>query len=290
MIDTAVIDERIGKCENILRDNPHSQIFAALAEALRKKGELDAAFRVCLQGLRMHPDYGAGHLVMARISHDRKMYDWAEKELSEAIRLDGRTRVTDILETEILIEKGFFSKAAVRLGELRSADPANEYLKSLQDKIQEGKISRKAKLAETEEFYGASLKEKEADGFMQTDDDKGDEPVTYESALDRVSGFPGVEAVFYTNYEGLVGDAIAPDGYDLNAVSASLTEVCRFVGAGIGSIRLGGWRELLIENSSGMWALIALPDRILGLRCRTNINLGSLKLKVARLCDSLRNI
>ena len=290
MIDTVTIDERIGKCESILRDNPHSQIFAALAEALRKKGELDAAFRVCLQGLRMHPDYGAGHLVMARISHDRKMYDWAEKELSEAVRLDGRTRVTDMLETEILIEQGFYSKAAARLGELRSADPTNKCLKSLEEKVREGKISRKARLAETEEFYGVSSKEKEADGSARMKDEDKDEPVTHESVLDIVSGFPGVEAVFYTNYEGLVGDAIAPDGYDLNTVSASLTEACRFVGAGIGSILMGDWKELLIENSSGTWVLIALPDRILGLRCQTAVNLGSLKLKVTRLCDSLRNM
>jgi predicted regulator of Ras-like GTPase activity (Roadblock/LC7/MglB family) len=290
MIDTVAIDERIGKCEGVLRDNPHSQIFAALAEALRKKGELDAAFRVCLRGLRRHSDYGAGHLVMARINHDRKMYDWAEKELSEAIRLDGRTRVTDILETEILIEQGFFSKAAVRLSELINADPANEYLKALQEKIKEGKISMKAKLAETEEFYEASLREKKADEFMQTDGDDENEPVTYESVLDRIFRFSGVEVVFYTNYEGLVGEAMAPDGYDMSTVSAPLTDVCRFVGAGIGSIHMGDWRELLIENSSGIWALIALPDRILGLRCQTNINFGSLKLKVVRLCDSLRNM
>ncbi len=288
MIDTVAIDERISKCEAILEENPHSQIFAALAEALRKKGELDAAFRVCLQGLRLHPDYGAGRLVMARISHDRKMYDWAEKELTEAIRLDGRSRATDLLETEILIEQGFYSKAAARLGELRSADPDNEYLKSLADKIREGQISKKAKLAGADALLKSSPKAKKADDPDRKD--REDEPVTYESILDRVSRFPGVEAVFYTNYDGLVGEAIAPDSFDLKTISASLTEACRFVRSGIGTIEMGDWKEFMIENSSGTWALIALPDRILGIRCRPDVNLGSLKLKVNRLYDSLRKV
>ena len=91
MLNLTTLDDRITKCKKILDENPESQIFAAYADALRKNGELDKAFRVCRQGLRIHPGYGSGHMVMARINFDRKMYDWAESELAEAIELEGRT-------------------------------------------------------------------------------------------------------------------------------------------------------------------------------------------------------
>ena len=44
MVDRSDIDERIEKCNKILDENPSSQIFAALAEAYRKKGDLEKAF------------------------------------------------------------------------------------------------------------------------------------------------------------------------------------------------------------------------------------------------------
>ena len=147
MLDTIEIDERIQKCEKILKENPNSQIFAALADVLRKKGELDSAFRICRQGIRLHPDYGCGRLVMAKINYDRKMYDWAEEELREAIRLDGRTRAIDLLEVEILIKRGFFSEAGIILNRLKSADPHNEYYHSLVQQIEAGKKGRGRKLA-----------------------------------------------------------------------------------------------------------------------------------------------
>ena len=84
MINAVEIDERIGKCQKILDVDPNSQIFAALAEAYRKKGELEKAFRVCQNGLRIHPSYGSAHVVMAKINLDRGLYDWAEIEANKA--------------------------------------------------------------------------------------------------------------------------------------------------------------------------------------------------------------
>ena len=68
MIDLDEIEDRIAKCNKLLDANPNSQIFAALAEAYRKKGELDKAFRICQGGLRIHPSYGSAHVVMAKIN------------------------------------------------------------------------------------------------------------------------------------------------------------------------------------------------------------------------------
>src|SRR5690606_3662822 len=120
MMESASLAERIEKCERILKENSNSQVFAALADAYRANGDLDQAFRVCRQGLRVHPTYGPGHLVMARISFERKMFDWAEQELGEAVTLDGETRATSQLRVEIQIAKGNFGEAELDIKKLRA--------------------------------------------------------------------------------------------------------------------------------------------------------------------------
>ena len=101
---TAELDERVSKCEEILSRNPESVIFAALSDAYRKKGDLAEAFHACTKGLKLHPDYGPGHLVMAKINMERGMYSEAEKELALAVQADGRTRATELLLAQILIK------------------------------------------------------------------------------------------------------------------------------------------------------------------------------------------
>lgn len=289
MLNTTEIDERIEKCEKILKENPQSQVFAALADALRKKGELDHAFRVSRQGLRLHPGYAPGRLVMARISFDRRMYDWAEQELKEAIDLDGRTRSTDLLEIEILTERGFFSKAKVILDKLKSSDPTNEFYRLLEGRIAAGKAEKKAKLAETEEFYRAKSRENKAEAFDSiVDSGWTDEPITHDVALKLISDFPNIEGAFFTTLDGMVDQTQVPDGFDVDAHSASFTDICRFITAAIGAIGLEECSEVLVETDNRKFILILLGDRILVASCRSDVNLGSLKLKLAKITESLR--
>ncbi len=288
MLDTIEMDERIEKCEKILKENPQSQIFAALADVLRKKGELDQAFRICRQGLRLHPDYGTGRLIMARICFDRKMYDWAEQELEEAIRIDGRTRSTDLLEIEILIERGFFSKAKVILDKLRAFEPVNEFYRSLEDRITIGRAEKQAKLAEAEEFYRTRVKERKAEELGKISDIAlVDETLTYEEGYELVSGFPNVEAAFYMSSDGVVDRSMVPERADLDSCSEALAEVGRLVASAIGTVGIGCWTEILIETEKDKFLLLSLGDRILVALCKPDVNLGSLKLKLQKIAKSL---
>ena len=91
MTTTVDIQDRISKCQKILETDPNSQIFAALAEAYRRNGDLDKAFRICQNGLKIHPSYGSAHVVMAKINLDRRLYDWAEIEAKKAAELGVQT-------------------------------------------------------------------------------------------------------------------------------------------------------------------------------------------------------
>jgi tetratricopeptide (TPR) repeat protein len=131
MINVAELDERIDRCLAILADNPHSQVFAALAEAYRRRGEFGRAFSVCKSGLKHHPDYAPAHVVLAKLYLHQKMLPDALSSLMRAVELDGPTRVTDILEAEIQLALGDVKAAQTVLERLRITDPGNSALPDL---------------------------------------------------------------------------------------------------------------------------------------------------------------
>jgi len=288
MLDTVEIDERISKCERILKENPDSQIFAALSDALRKKGDLDLAFRTCMQGLRLHPDYGPGRLVMAKINFDRKMFDWAERELTRAIELDGRSRATDILEIEILIKRDFFSKAKVILDKLRTADPRNPYYHDLASQIDRGKAAKQAKLAKVDELYRSSKHGDNPAAEVPSVADLGrDEPLTFDVALDMISDFAGVLGCYYVNHQGMVDQSRVPDGFNLEPHAAEMMEIVRGAGISLEEGEFGAPHALLIENENGKIQLLTLDSRVMVIVGSDNVNLGSLRLRLISIAGRL---
>lgn len=53
------------KYQDAFDQNPRSRVFAPLAEAYRKMGMMDKAFKILKTGIRIHPDYILGHMTLA---------------------------------------------------------------------------------------------------------------------------------------------------------------------------------------------------------------------------------
>jgi tetratricopeptide (TPR) repeat protein len=73
-----------------LAAEPGSLVFLDLAEALRRRGQLDAAAAVVRGGLSRYPQLAAGHDLLARIHTDRGEGDAAFDAWTEALRHDPR--------------------------------------------------------------------------------------------------------------------------------------------------------------------------------------------------------
>ncbi len=282
MINLAALDERIEKCEKILDENPESQIFAALADARRKKGELDKAFRICRQGIRRHPDYGPGHLVMAKINFDRKMYDWADAELSEAIRLDGRTRATDLLQAEIYVRQQRFDKAKTLADELFKSDPQNEYYKELRALIEEGKQEHLKKQMMLKRMYNSQTEEHiEEEVEKAQKREEADKPLGMPEVLEQISAFPDIIACFFTDRKGMMIESSLPESFDKNSYAALSAEIYRFANENVGTIEYGKVRQVLIELANEKVWIFRQGEEILVLVLAAKANLGSLKLKIS---------
>ncbi len=300
MIDLSDIEGRIAKCNKILDENPSSQIFAALAEAYRKKGDLDKAFRVCQNGLKVHPNYGSAHLVMAKINLDKGMYDWAETEVRKAMELEGTTRTTELLLSEIHIYKGEFNKACRMLEILHQGDPHNEQITKLLD------IAKKIPLdqAPNDIMGNVAPPPPESSPIKPTESIPPPEPevsppptaeqesaqlpdLDYKQVFKSLVGTPGIDGVLLINKDGLVIEAVwnIPGNTDL--VGALAVEAARHSTAQMRESGFGNLNSMMVETPDSILYLAGAKGKLLALVCSEKVNLGSLKMKLTSLMPRL---
>ena len=204
MVTTVEIDDRIAKCRKILDSNPNSQIFAALAEAYRKKGDLEKAFHVCQNGLKTNQSYGSAHIVMARINLDKSLYDWAEVEAKKAAECDGWTRGTELLLAEIHIYKGELPVALKLLKKLHEVAPDNSQITKLLEIASNLPEEQAASTGIVNDIQPKTTKSEET--ILMTKPGSNSDKMSIEDILKQALGIFGIDGAMYANLEGLVVD------------------------------------------------------------------------------------
>lgn len=280
MAFTTELDDRISKCNKILDENPNSQIFAALAEAYRKKGELDKAFRVCQNGLRVHPNYGSAHMVMAKINFDKGLYDWAELEVQKAIELEGSSHASDLLLAEIYIYKGEFAKATKILNRLHSADTSNQQVLKLLE------IAKKLPLESARKIEGTAHIESKAAPTSPALEPAVDR-ISMNQFLNHMMEISGVEGVLLIHKDGLVADSRWDNPQDRDLYGALAGDIERTIKAQLGNSPFGKYENVLVEAGDLIVNLLPLGGSFLLIRANKQINLGTLRLKMTALLRRL---
>lgn len=77
----------VEKYQFMYQKDPHSKIFAPLAEAYRKTGETDKAIEICKKGLKFHPYFAEGYVALAKVYLDQENFEQAAKFFQKAIQL-----------------------------------------------------------------------------------------------------------------------------------------------------------------------------------------------------------
>ena len=275
MINPKEIDERIEKCQKILGQHPESQIFAALSEAYRKKGDLEKAKQVCSQGLSIHPNYGSAHLVMAKIDLDQKSYQEAEEELMLAVQTDGMTRTTEFLLSQILIQKGQVKKAGAILERLSNVDPDNPaVIKLLKE------IGKEAKLVKPK-------KREKDERILLSPKRKPEERISPNQALDELWNLPGVTGIWMVNGEGLVLESRSEEKEEKDIYGANAIQIFEMASRELPKIEFGQLFETLIEGKNFNLWIMKLPKHFLVLKCEKEANIGLLKIRLSKLKDHI---
>jgi predicted regulator of Ras-like GTPase activity (Roadblock/LC7/MglB family) len=287
MIETASLTERIEQCERILKENSKSQVFAALADAHRLNGDLDQAFRVCRQGIRTHPDYGAGHLVMAKISLGRKMYDWAEQELSKAVELDGETRLTEQLRVEILVAKGSIGEAESAIKKLRASSANRLLVQDLQQRLDRQK--KELKRRQVEPLPSAQRTAQGAETDTNGNAIRPKTPLTLNQALDQLFKLSFVESIVCAHSDGTVVDHRGNLEQEVQAVAAFGVEMCRNAETETAISVLGDIGQIAVETEKRMIVIMKFSRYNLVLYCEKGVNVGAMRLKLDEVKDNLQD-
>ena len=283
------IDNRITKCQKILEMDPNSQIFAALAEAYRKKGELEKAFQVCHNGLRLHPTYGAAHLVMAKVNLDRGLYDWAEAELEKARQVEGNSRTIELLLAEIFIYKGEYQSAIRLLRRLASADPGNDHVQRLLDIAMRIPQEQQAELG-SPVATPVAAKPEPAMRPKPKPRQLSLTRLTPAEMLAEALQITGVSGALYVNSEGLVLEAQWRANTDPAVCGASMAEVSKFLDQELMKISFGQVGSVLVETVRQVFYIIRVSGGMFILVGDANVNLGSLRMKMATLVERVQTI
>ncbi len=120
------LSPEIIKYESILAKDPKSVVFAPLADAYRKAGMLDDAFRVCTDGLKYHPDHTGGRVVLGRIYFEKGLYEEARLELENALRLSPENIVARKLLGEIYFIQGDQKRALEEFDRVLFLNPGDK--------------------------------------------------------------------------------------------------------------------------------------------------------------------
>ncbi len=273
MLSVAQLDERIERCLAILADNPQSQVFAALADAYRKRGEFGRAFAVCKSGLKHHPDYAPGHVVMAKLYLHQGMLMESLESLQHAVRIDGPTRTTDQLELEILISLGQWDAAQRCLERIRMSDPRDPQVREFEQQLRAARARPEIPAA-----FSGSVGEPEAVDVAA----ESSESISWNDWANDLASRPNVRKVFafaledgQTTATRLLAEAGRWSG-DADAV-AVCAAMFGAIDAAIRAARQVKTMELRVEHADGEVWIQRHKTCVMGFVISTRASFGSLR-------------
>lgn len=108
----------LAKYFSMYKKNPRGRVFAPLAEAFRKLGMLEDAYKILKEGIRHHPNYTLGYIVLAHCYYDEEKYELTYNTLRPIINQNA---------DNISLQK-IFAQACIHLGYLEEALDTFKYL------------------------------------------------------------------------------------------------------------------------------------------------------------------
>ena len=95
----------IERYQALYKKNPRSKVFASLAEAYLKIDMLGPALKICHEGIRIHPHFPNGHMVLAKIYLSLKELDKAIAEFKRVVELSPENILAHKLLAETFLQQ-----------------------------------------------------------------------------------------------------------------------------------------------------------------------------------------
>ena len=243
-----------------LAEEPSSLAFLELGEALRRRGQLDAAYKVARGGLGRYPALADAHDLMARILGDQGDLAGAFDAWVEALRFDPM-RIGALKGIGFLyFRAGDVHAALDHLERAAEIDPDDPSISQALDRIRAAASGATIDLpsAPPPEVNGARMPPAAPEEAVETPAVGTLESPPVEKADQRLMLVDGnglrLTGSLRTPRNEDVGDRVAAE---LAGVSKEASRTSRLLG-------LGGWQSIAVESPEGNFYLVApTPDTVL---------------------------
>jgi predicted regulator of Ras-like GTPase activity (Roadblock/LC7/MglB family) len=262
-----------------LAADPASLVFLPLGETLRRRGQLEAAQKVALQGLGRYPHLPDAHDLFARIHTDRADFERAFDEWDMAIRLDPQHAGAHKGLGFLFFKAGRAAEALQHLEAALAEAPDDPSLQSAAARV-------RASLGAEAPVARASVVQPAPPEPPPVDDD----------AAARAAIFAGLEGakdgLLLVDTQGLRlgGGLKALDGTDVaDVVAAHLAGVSREAARTAKLLGLGAWESVVLEGPGGNAALLPASSEALLLVVRdSSVPMGRLQVGAERAARAAR--
>jgi tetratricopeptide (TPR) repeat protein len=130
--------EDFGSLESLqvlLQQNPNSLTFGRVADALLKLGRVDEAIQLCEDGLRRHPSYVTGHMVLGKCYLKKKLFDQAEKEFKRVLLFDSRYLAAHKYYGDLMREIGWDNTCEMSYRKILQIDPLDKGVRAVIEEL-----------------------------------------------------------------------------------------------------------------------------------------------------------
>ena len=238
-----------------LAEEPTSLAFLELAEALRRRGQLEAACKVARGGLGRYPGLADAHDLMARILSDQGDLAGAFDAWADALRLDPM-RTGSLKGIAFLYFRAGDAPAAIdHLQRAAEADPDDQ---SIAQAL--ARVRRESRVMPHRTTPAAAP---DPEPVMIRDPEPGlvvePPPVARPDPGSPFAELEGGHSLVLVDANGLrlAGSLPAPDGDDSgDRVAAQLAGVSREATRAARLLGLGAWQTITVESSDAHFVLV----------------------------------
>ena len=269
-----------------LAADPASLVFLPLGETLRRRGQLEAAQKVALQGLGRYPHLPDAHDLLAKILTDRAEFERAFDEWDMALRLDPAHAGAHKGLGFLYFKAGRAAEALQHLEAALAEAPDDPSLQHAAARVRASLGAQPSGPASVAPAPAPAAPVVETPAPTPTDDD----------AAARAAIFAGLEGardgLLLVDTQGLRlgGGLKAPDGPDVaDVVAAHLAGVSREAARTAKLLGLGAWESVVLEAPGGNAALLPASSEALLLVVRdTSVPMGRLQVGAERAARAAR--
>ncbi len=123
-------DKLVQYLEEQLQQNPTTILFARLADIYLDMKKVDEAIEICEEGIKKHPYYVTGHMVLGKCYLEKKQHDQAEKEFKRVLFFDPKYLSAHKFFGDLMQEIGWEHTCETSYKKILQIDPLDEVARS----------------------------------------------------------------------------------------------------------------------------------------------------------------